>query len=341
MEMSSTPEAALAVSDNLRGLVPDAGHLNHMPSHIDIMCGDYRHAIACNTDGINADRKFLARAGSLNFYTLYRSHNYHFKIYAAMFSGQSRIALETSAELQTVITEDLLRVKAPPMADWLEGFLSTHIHVLVRFGRWQSILDEPFPLDPVLYCVTTAMLHYAQGIAFAATSRLEEAQQQQALFTDALTRVPKSRTLFNNTCLDILAIAGAMLDGEIAYRRKDFDVAFGHLRRSVELYDSLPYDEPWGWMQPTRHAYGALLLEQGRVDDALRVYSADLGFDDEVPRALQHPNNVWALHGYHECLLKLGRVAEARIVAGQLKIALATADVEIKCSCFCRLGTVE
>ncbi len=139
------------------------------------------------------------------------------------------------------------------------------LHVLVRFGRWQEIIDEPLPADPVLYCTTTAMLHYAKGVAHAALGDVAAASEQRRLFRDAVARVPDTRYLFNNTCLDILAVAAEMLDGEIAYRSGDFDEAFAHLRRAVELDDNLPYDEPWGWMQPARHALGALLLEQGRV----------------------------------------------------------------------------
>ena len=97
-----------------------------------------------------------------------------------------------------------------------------------------------------------------------------------------------------------------MLDGEIAYREGRFDDAFAKLRRAIELDDSLPYDEPWGWMQPTRHAYGALLLEQGRVEEAAAVYAADLGLDPTLSRPCQHPGNVWSLHGYHECLTPVG-----------------------------------
>src|SRR3954451_25257998 len=123
-----------------------------------------------------------------------------------------------------------------------------------------------------------------------------------------------------------------MLDGELEYRRSHFDAAFEHLRRWIALDDALPYDEPWGWMQPTRHAYGALLLERGRVAEAEAVYRADLGLDGTLPRALQHPGNVWSLHGFHECLLRLGKTGEAQIVAQQLKIAAAIADVPVEAS---------
>jgi len=254
-----------------------------------------------------------------------------------MFSGQSKNALDTSLRLETLVSEELLRVENPPMADWLEGFLGTHVHALIRFGRWQDIINLPLPQDQELYCVTTTMILYAKGVAFAATGEIKEAEQQRGLFNETLKNVLPSRTIFNNKCTDILAVAEEMLNGEIEYRRGNFEVAFGHLRRSIELDDSLPYDEPWGWMQPTRHAYGALLLEQGRVEEAAAVYSTDLGMDDTLSRALQHPNNVFALVGYHECLIKLGRKAEARVLEPQLKLALAVADIPIKSSCFCRI----
>ncbi|AOR36029.1 hypothetical protein BFF78_37700 [Streptomyces fodineus] len=341
MEMSPTPEAALRVADRLRGLVPDAGHLQHMPSHIEVLCGDYRRVVSDNDAAIAADEKFHARAGAMNFYTLYRSHNHHFKIYGAMFLGQFRTALEAAAQLEASIPEELLRVQSPPMADWLEGFLAMRVHVLIRFGRWSDILRMPLPADPELYSVSAAMLHYARGVAFAATGRIAAAEAERRLFGEAVARVPETRMLFNNTCADILAIASAMLDGELAYRKGDHDAAFAALERSAERDDNLPYDEPWGWMQPTRHAYGALLLEQGRVAEAEAVYRADLGLDDTLPRAVQHPGNVWALHGLHECLVRLGKAGEAQLVAQQLKIAAAMADVPVEASCFCRLDALS
>jgi tetratricopeptide (TPR) repeat protein len=340
MEMSPTPEAALPVADRLRGLVPDAGHLQHMPTHLEVLCGDYRRVVSDNTNAIAADEKYHARAGAMNFYTLYRSHNYHFKIYGAMFLGQSSTALDTAAQLEASIPEELLRVQSPPMADWLEGFLAMRVHVLIRFGRWSDILALPLPADPELYCATTAMLHYARSVACSATGRIPEAETERVLFRQAVSRVPESRMLFNNTCVDILAIASEMLDGELEYRKGNHDAAFAALERSITLDDNLPYDEPWWWMQPTRHAYGALLLEQGRVEEAEAAYRADLGLDDTLPRPSQHPGNVWALHGFHECLLRLGKTTEALIVAQQLKLASAMADVPINASCFCRLEAV-
>jgi tetratricopeptide (TPR) repeat protein len=337
MEMSPFPERALRVGDWLRGLVPDAGHLEHMPTHIDVLCGHYRDVITSNSAAILADRKYLAREGAMNFYSLYRTHNYHFKMYGAMFLGQYETAASAADEMLATIPAELLRVETPPMADWLEGFVPMKLHVLVRFGKWQEIIDAPMPADQALYCVTTAMLHYAKGVAYAATGRVAEAEEQFRHFTAAYERVPDTRYVFNNACRDILAIAREMLAGELEYRKGHYEAAFAHLRQSIALDDGLTYDEPWGWMQPTRHAYGALLLEQGRVEEAEAVYRADLGLDGSLARPYQHPENVWSLHGYHECLTRLGKHDLAHMIKQRLDLALARADVVIQSSCYCRL----
>ncbi len=341
MEMSATPQDALPAADLLRGLVPDAGHLQHMPSHIDVLCGDYRSSVIANTVAVQADRRFVEREGPLNFYSLYRAHDLHFVVYSAMFEARYSTAIAAAEELAAQLTPELLSIESPPMADWLEAFAPLRIHVLVRFGRWDELIAEPLPEDVELYCTTAATVHYGRGIAYAVTGNLAQARAEREAFTIVYGTIPESRYLFNNTSRDILAVAAAMLDGELAYREGRFEEAFTALRRAVELDDSLPYDEPWGWMQPTRHAYGALLLEQGQVAEAAAVYAADLGLDPTLARCCQHPNNVWSLHGYHECLLRLGRAAEAGIIGRQLELAAARADVPIQASCACRLDVSD
>ncbi|KAH7061576.1 TPR domain protein [Macrophomina phaseolina] len=336
IEMSGAPELGIPPADRLRDLVPDAGHLRHMPSHLDILIGDYRRAVASNAAACTADELYYRREGGMNFYTLYRLHDYHSLIYAAMFNGQSKFALDAAERMEKHVPEELLRVESPPMADWLESFRSASMHVLVRFGRWDEILEMPLPDDQKLYCVTTAMIHYAKGVALAVKGLVEDAEGQRKALRAAVERVPATRMEYPNKCSDVLAVAEAMLDGELEYRKGNYEVAFEHLRKAVELDDALNYAEPWAWMQPTRHALAALLLEQGHVEEAAHAYAADLGFDDTLPRARQHPNNVWALHGFHECLVKLGRKAEAKILEPQLKLALAVADVPVTASCYCR-----
>ncbi len=336
MEMSPFPQRALRAGDRLRELVPDAGHLIHMPTHIDVLCGYYRDVLHYNQKAIAADTKFLDREGAMNVYSMYRTHNHHFAIYGAMFLGQYTAAIEAAQELIDTTPEDLLRVPSPPMADFLEGYLPMKQHVLVRFGKWQEIIDQDLPEDRELYCATTAMMLYAQAVAHSALGNIAEAEAARGAFLEAKTKVPKGRRVHNNTVQDLLEVAEEMLNGELEYRRGNYDTAFAHLRKSVELDDALPYDEPWGWMQPTRHALGALLLEQGHVDEAEAVYRADLGLDDSLSRACQHPENVWSLHGLYECLTRRGETVEAAIIKPRLDLALARAEVPVRASCYCR-----
>jgi tetratricopeptide (TPR) repeat protein len=336
MEMSPFPQRALRPGDRLRELVPDSGHLIHMPTHIDVLCGHYHDVVVYNQKAIAADRKYLAREGAMNFYSLYRTHNHHFAIYGAMFLGQFAPALRAAQELIDTTPEALLRMPSPPMADFIEAYVPMKQHVLVRFGRWREIIDQSLPADRALYCTTTAMMLYAKGLAHSVLGEIAEAEKARAAFLEAKARVPESRLLHNNKVVDLLDIAEQMLDGELEYRRGNFVVAFGHLRRSVELQDGLRYDEPWGWMQPARHALGALLLEQGHLGEAEAVYRADLGLDKGISRARQNLDNVWGLHGLHECLVRRGDTLEAPLIKARLELAQARADVPVRASCLCR-----
>jgi len=343
MEMSPTPEKALTVADRLRELVPDAGHLLHMATHIDIQCGEYRDTLYWNQKGIEADLKIAEREGRMNFYTNYRVHNYHFAIYGAMFLGQYEPAMAAAEEMITEIPVELLKQESPPMADFLEGYISMKTHVQIRFGRWRDIIAEPLPQDQSLYCHTTASLHYAKAVAHAALSEVAESEAERVKFFEARANVADSRYIHNNRCIDLLDVAEQMLDGEREYRKGNYDIAFSHLQKAVELEDALPYDEPWGWIQPVRHALGALTLEQGRVEQAEQAYREDLGLAGDLPRACIHPNNIWSLQGLDECLRRRGAgdTAEAKMIRQRLELAAARSDLPVGASCHCAQAAMQ
>ena len=343
MEMSPTPEKAFMAGDCLRELVPDAGHLIHMPTHIDIQCGEYRDAMYWNQKGIEADLKIAERQGRMNFYTAYRVHNYHFAIYGAMFLGQYEPAMAAAEEMIREIPVDLLKTESPPMADFLESYISMKTHVQIRFGRWRDIISEPLPEDQKLYCHTTASLHYAKAVAHAALGDVSNSEAERAQFMQARATVPESRYLHNNLCIDLLDVAEQMLDGELEYRKGNYAAAFSHLRKAITLEDSLAYDEPWGWIQPVRHALGALTLEQGQVKEAEQAYCEDLGLAGELPRACIHPDNIWSLKGLDECLRirGAGDGAEAKLIRQRLEIAAARSDLPVGASCHCAKAAME
>ncbi|WP_306317475.1 MULTISPECIES: hypothetical protein [unclassified Streptomyces] len=342
MDMSPWPELALPAADALRNAVPDGSHMAHMSTHIDAACGDYRNTIASNRHAATVDDTYFARERPVGRYFSYRAHNIRFLAYGAMMAGRSRDALWAAHRLNEIVTPEILEVTSPPMADLAESYRTTLPHVLIRFGRWEEILDLELPEDQELFASTTAMTHYSRAIALSALGRITEAEAARDAFEAARAAVPETRfSSLPAKEVEVLEVATAMLEGELQYRKGDFDTAFAALRRAIEVEDSLPYTDPPAWLLPARHPYGALLLEQGHVEEAAAAYRADLRMDQSLTRWRAHPGNVWALHGYHECLTQLGRHDEARQLAVQRDIAVGAADIEIGASCFCRLSAFD
>jgi tetratricopeptide (TPR) repeat protein len=320
MEASPYPERALAAADTLRNRIPGAGHLVHMPSHIDIRLGHYKEAIKANQKAILADSTWVQSGG---FYTIYRAHNYHFLAYAAMFSGQRDIALKAANSVPEKIPVEMVRA----FPNFLDGFYSIPIHVLVRFGMWEDILSYQKPPDDFLLAM--AFWHYGRVVAFSALNRVEEASAEFDSLKVAYTRVPDSRLIGNNPGKTVLDIGLNMAEGELEYRKKNYAVAFDHLRKAVQKDDSLKYDEPWGWMMPVRHALGALLLEQELYNEAEEVYKEDLAL---------HPYNGWALKGLSTIYHKKGNHEEAMKTDALFSQAWSSSDIALKTSCFCSKG---
>ncbi len=332
MEMSPTPEAALSQGDHLAKLVPASGHLLHMATHIDVLCGDYQNVVARNQRAALADQPFTALRGADNFYTVYRIHNVHFVAYGAMFLAQKSIALDAALELQELLPEPIVAF----LPDFFEAFWGMKIHVMVRFGMWDEILEELLPEDAELFSFTTALLRYGRVIALANTNQHEAAAAEFDAFLMAKAAVQETRFMFNNPAADVLVIAEQMAAGERLYKSGEIETGLEHLREAARLSDSLHYDEPWGWMQPPRHALAALLMEQEQFSEAEAIYRADLGLNNTLVRPCQHPGNVWSLHGLRECLTRRGETVELVHIQHQLDQVLARAEVPITASCYCR-----
>jgi tetratricopeptide (TPR) repeat protein len=337
LEMSNEPERAAGSAEALAFMCPDAGHLNHMPGHVYVLRGEYQKAKLASERAIAADDKYLAYAGLKTPYTTACVHDLLLMMHAGMLMGRYRDSIDAADKMCGMLTKDVLGLKGRArFTNNLEGYYSMRTHVLVRFGRWQDIIPEPLPDDPDLYLVSTAMQHYAKGVAHAALKQFDDADKERRLFHASLKRIPSDRKVFNNTAHSILAVGEKMLDGELEYHKGNHARAYAHLREAVERDDNLEYIEPWAWMHPPRHALAALLAEQGHYGEAEQVYRDDLGLSGRIQRCAQHPGNVWALHGLVECLQQRGEVEELASVRAELTAAVRLADVPIASSCMCR-----
>ncbi len=319
LEASGDPGRAEAAADRLGALAPGLGHIVHMPAHIYMQVGRYADSIRANEEGSRLDREYFAKVGQQGIYHFYHAHNNHFRVWSAMYMGDYEDALEacriTLADLPDVLEGE------PDAAEWL----AMDVHVHLRFGKWEAVLETPRPREDQPYAL--AMWRYARGIAFANTGRLEEARAESVAFEQEVVRVPQDQMVFVISSLDVLEVARQMLAGEVAYKAGDHELAFEHLHKAVEAEDAMVYSEPSPWLMPTRHALGALLLEQGRAAEAEVLYREDLR---------KHPGNVWSLHGLTECLELRGELAEASVVRAQYERAEANATVEVRASCYCR-----
>jgi len=320
IEASPSPEKGLPSAERLVALVPGSGHLVHMPSHIFIRTGRYSEAADANTRAIAADEAYFAKAPDPDFYSLYFLHNIHFLAYASMMEGRYETALQAARKIERQIPEQFLK----NYVVFADGFMPTTLHVFVRFGKWEEILGEP---EPEAYrLLSRAERHYARAVALANLFRISEARSELAKFEDVVAQLTDEWYVGNNPALDVVGIARNMAAGEIAYKSGDSETAFELLREAVAMEDELVYDEPPGWMQPVRHALGALLMADERYAEAEAVYRADLEL---------HPNNGWALLGLYQSLQAQEKLAEASEIAMDVQQAWARADVKPKASCYC------
>ena len=318
-------------------MCPDAGHMNHMPSHIYVLCGEYEKARIASEKADRANDLYRAYAEETTYYLLGCCHDLHLMMFTCMLLGQYRPALQAADKVRKLVTRDIVSLAdRPKLTQTVEGYHAMRSHVLVRFGRWREIIDEPMVEEPALYVLTAAMQHYSKGVAYATLRDFAAAEREREQFDRHLATIPPERRFLSNPTRASLAVGAALLDGEIAYHQGHYGEAYGHLRQAVELDDNLSYTEPWAWMHPPRHALAALLLDQGLREEAEQIYRDDLGLSGKVQRCTQHPDNVWALHGLVECLSRRGEKGELPSLQAKLATALAKADVAINSSCLCR-----
>jgi tetratricopeptide (TPR) repeat protein len=312
------PEKAEAAADRLGGLMPGAGHIVHMPSHIYQRVGRYADAASANERAILADEDYITQCRAQGLYPMgYYPHNIHFLWFAASMEGRGAVAVDAARKVASKVDDGAL-AELPLLA----GFRVVPYQALTRFGRWDEMLAEPAP--PAENLFLTGMWHYGRGLARVARGELDAAAAELAEVERIAADPALEYTLFSpNTAAAILAIAPAMLGGELAAARGDYERAISRLDRAVRLEDGLVYTEPSEWDFPPRHSLGAVLLAAGRPGEAETVYWQDLR---------RHPDNGWALFGLAQALRAQGKTEQAEAVEARFEKAWARADVELTAS---------
>src|SRR5438477_3828340 len=324
VEASPNPERAIAHADRLRNLQPGLAHNAHMPSHIDIRTGQWLKAVDTNAKAVEADQRHRKIFGPVKgFLNVYIAHNRHMLAYAAMMTGQRKVAMKHIRAMVAEMPRDFLQENALQA----EGNVAMPLEVMVRFGLWDELLAEPEKYTDKMW-FTRAFHHAARAIAYAAKGDAANARKAQSVFLERAKLVPKQDFVSNNSCESLLAIAIPMVEGEILIAEGKIDSGIEQLRTAIQKEDALKYDEPPGWMIPVRHSLGAVLMKQQRFAEAEQVYRDDLA---------RLPENGWSLLGLAESLRKQKKNAdEVAQTQAQFEKVWAKADLTITTSCLCQ-----
>jgi tetratricopeptide (TPR) repeat protein len=318
VEASPHPERALPSARRLDTMVPQAGHLVHMPAHIYARTGDYADAARNNAEAAKVDWSYARKAdqeGSL-YDLMYHSHNEHFLASAASMAGRY---IEAKAAADGLATRLLPHAKTMPM---LDSFIVTPLWVDARFGKWDAILTTPEPAKELPG--THVMWHYVRTLAFNARGEKEKAAAEREQFAaEAKAFPPEAPFSEFNSAKDVLGMATHILDARIAMAGGNQDEAIRHWRAAVDVQDALNYDEPPDWYYPVRESLGGALLAAGKATDAEHVFREDLK---------RNPRNPRSLYGLMHSLKAQQKEADAAWVEKQFDASWKNADTQLQVS---------
>ena len=318
VESSSQPERAEAAADILLDLVPGAGHLVHMPSHIYWRVGRYADASESNIMAAAVDEAYIAACNAQGFYpAAYYPHNIHFLWASSSMEGRSEIAIEAGEKVAKNV-----RLEMIDQFPGVEFFKTVPMLSLVQFGLWDRVLELDPPAERLEYA--NAIWHYARSVAYSNKGNIESAQKERQMIESLkdTNDVLHLDSIYYPASM-LLEIADSLALGEIAISNNDYQSAIQYFANAVSVQDALPYTEPPFWYYPTRLSLGKAYLLSDQADEAEAVFKENLK---------RYPRNGWALYGLIQALETQNK--DSSMVQEQFDIIWQNADVELTSSRF-------
>lgn len=318
-EASADLSKALISAERLKTLVPAAGHLVHMPSHIYINTGDYHEGSLANEAAVLADSIYVAECKAQGYYPqMYYTHNYHFLAATAAFEGRAARSLEAAYKTAALVDKQYYH---EPGYEMVQHYLTIPNHILIKFAQWEKIMTLPKPTEDLIY--PTAIWHYSRGMALVNLGRIEEAKAELTNLNE-LRQSPIIANQLNwgiNKVTDVCAISSKVLEAALKEKEGKQNEAIQLLKEAILIEDDLNYTEPPDWFFSVRHVLGSLLLKTGDYAGAEKIYREDLFY---------WAKNGFALNGLAESLIGQGKATEAEEVRAQFMEAWKYADIELK-----------
>ena len=320
VEASTTPQRAEAAADRLLKLMPGAGHIVHMPSHIYYRVGRYADADRANENAAKVDEAYIATCRAQGFYpTGYYGHNIHFLWTSSEMQGRYQASLDAARRLVKAVNPEA----GAATTRALELYAFTPMATLLRFGKYPEILAEPTP--PAALKLESAIALYARGFAHANTVDHAAAAADRAELSKLVAGDWTAYAASGVPAHAMANLALALLDGEIARTGGNISDAVARFQLALRLEESLPYTEPAYWHQPVSHLLGAALIQSGQAHAAEMVYRTSL----ETYR-----RDGWAYWGLSKALHDQGRQAEADEANKAFTEAWSRSDVTLTQSRF-------
>lgn len=322
VEASNTPQRANASAQFFDdGNAKSLGHLVHMSSHIYIRTGEYHKGTLANINAVQVDSNYVTMCHAQGAYPLaYYPHNYHFMAGTATMEGNSKWAMIGANETSIHVHPKTMN---EPGWSTLQHYYVIRYYVAVKFGLWDEILKMKLVNDTLKYPV--AISHYARGMAYLGKNNLKMAKAE-LLSLDVLAndKSLEKMTIWEiNSMSNIVQIASKVLKAEILASERNYTQSINLLQKAVAIEDGLNYNEPPDWFFSVRHHLGAVQIEAGRYDDAIKTYEEDLK---------RLPKNGWAHHGLKLAYEKQNNKAKVKVMERLIDKSWATADVKITTS---------
>jgi tetratricopeptide (TPR) repeat protein len=306
VEASTDPKRAEPHAERLGKLMPGAGHVVHMPSHIYYRVGRYKDSLAANRQAVAVDEAYIADQKPAGVYPLaYYPHNVHFVLVSAQMAGDGKTVVAAADKLAGLISDDTARAFAIAQPVKAAPYFAH-----AQFSVPETVLAMPSPGSDLPY--VEGLWHYARGVAFVARGDMDNAGKEQA----AIERLAQAGDFSALTTAgipanEVLQIASHVLQARIAQGDGKLGAAADNFRKAAQLQDQLAYMEPPFWYYPVQQSLGAVLLQQGDLDGAEQAFRASLA---------RTPNNGWALYGLSKVYKQRGdtqRAAAAEELLGK------------------------
>jgi tetratricopeptide (TPR) repeat protein len=311
-------------ADVYGSLAPKVGHAVHMPGHIYVHVDRWEDAAKAFEASAEVDRNYMRAEHEISDHAAGPyGHNVHFLAMVYGYQGRYRDAARVSQELLQLATQP----GETTSRAGLEGRLAL-LRTLVRFEKWDEILDGKTLPSEGNYEVFKAWRYYATGLArlgkgdtAGARAELENLERETAWLKD---KFPKVKDLpqagRQRQLLRALGVAPFELRGRILAREGKADEAIAALRQGIEEEIKLGYSEPPIYPNPMEEVAGKACLALQRWTEAEEFFRAALERD---------PGSGRAFFGLMEACQSAGKGTEARQAYAKFIKAWAQADADL------------